>query len=433
MTPATIAALLRLQTPLALCQQQREAADAALRQAIEAAGFDLGVLEAAHEEHTPIPLPIFDSGLSAEPDAACAGCADKQATIDAAKIHADTYLASNADLTSRNAALNEALNRSLLRNLSRRDRTLRLVAIARTLRDDRDALSRSAASLTVWATNTEKERDRLRAEAETAHANEDRLNKALRQSEDLVSIRTGQRDDAMAELAEARAKLETVQSEGLRLAGYLDRLYPNGWSSEDFEGEALPLPTAFAPAESSPAVEPEPVAPAPEPEPVAAPVAMCPGFDSAGCPHELPVAFPISGLCRRCQGKKNRASQPSKPAPKPAPTPQPKAVTPASTTGAFTIDAGGVPHTSTSILACVRTAMHKRAWFRLAIDENGPVALALGKGGDAWLKPLCDITPEETGWCCTVPPIGVTRHPAADRVTKWLDGIVGKAARRSND
>jgi 8-oxo-dGTP pyrophosphatase MutT (NUDIX family) len=75
-----IAALLRLQKPLALYQQQREAADAALRLAIEEAGFDPGVLEASVLDVPPMPLPLYDSGLSADADAPCTGCADKQAS-----------------------------------------------------------------------------------------------------------------------------------------------------------------------------------------------------------------------------------------------------------------------------------------------------------------------------------------------------------------
>ena len=66
MDSRAIAALLRLQTPLALYEQQTEAAAAALRLAIEEAGIDPGVLEASVLDVPPMPLPIFDSGLSAE-------------------------------------------------------------------------------------------------------------------------------------------------------------------------------------------------------------------------------------------------------------------------------------------------------------------------------------------------------------------------------
>lgn len=70
MDSRAIAALLRLQTPLAIYQQQREAADAALRLAIEEAGFDPGVLEASVLDVPPMPLPLYDSGLSALPEPA---------------------------------------------------------------------------------------------------------------------------------------------------------------------------------------------------------------------------------------------------------------------------------------------------------------------------------------------------------------------------
>lgn len=475
MNATAIDRLIRAQAPIQAYQQRAGASLCLLRQDLEALGIDPEALESAlGVNREPLVLTLVDSGLSAEADTPCAGCADKQATIDAAKVHADTYLAANADLKDRLAG-------SVLRNLRWQARTRRLVAIARRLRQAAGQALQERDAIAAGAFKTEQERDRLlaefnargdvltrtseelarwRTEAEEAHGSEERLGKELRQALDLASIRESERDDARVELAEARAKLESAQIEGLRLAGYLDALYPDGWSGGDFEGPSLPFPTAFAKAAPIPArlrsvtvappftieedaPEPEAVpvaAPAPvtEPEPTPAPVAMCPGYGTDGCPHGLPVKFPISGLCNRCQGKKNRASQPSKPArvaaPKPAPTPQPKAVAVAPPTShAFSIDAGGVPHTSTSILACVRTAMHKRAWFRLAIDENGPVALPLGKGGDAWLKPLCDVTPEGTGWRCTAPPTGVTRHPAAVRVTEWLDGIVGAAARRSND
>jgi 8-oxo-dGTP pyrophosphatase MutT (NUDIX family) len=64
-----IAALLRLQKPLALYQQQREAADAALRLAIEEAGFDPGVLEASVLDVPPMPLPGWTlSQIERDPD-----------------------------------------------------------------------------------------------------------------------------------------------------------------------------------------------------------------------------------------------------------------------------------------------------------------------------------------------------------------------------
>lgn len=169
--------LIRAQVPIQAYQMRAGASLCLLRQDLEALGIDPEALESALGRDVA-PLPIFDAGLSAEPDvpvvaASAFDAAGNPVTLVGTVRVTERVQTCNScsvlaeKMASRDAELAELLGirdgyQAALDN--QRRRVSRLVAIARSLRAEWRDAKRERAAITAEAFKTEQERDRLLAE-----------------------------------------------------------------------------------------------------------------------------------------------------------------------------------------------------------------------------------------------------------------------------